>query len=41
MLLPSRLKRHSKLVVSDAHRLLMHAFILGVVIAAAVAAWLH
>ena len=41
MLLPARLKRRSQFAVSDAHRLLLHMFILGVVFAAAAAAWMQ
>jgi hypothetical protein len=41
MLFPLRLKRRSQIVASEAHRLLMHLFILSLVLSAAFAAWLH
>jgi hypothetical protein len=38
MLLPGRLRRRSQFAVTDAHRLLLHSFILSVAVAAAAAA---
>jgi hypothetical protein len=39
MLLPAGLKSRSQFAVSDLHRLLLHMFILGLVVAAA--AWMQ